>query len=583
MQNPRRGADNEETMSPRSARLLRTALAAVLGVVVLCCPAVDASAEPGTRGRPIVEFRSVELSEYPLVRVRFQAASPYPHFVEQDEQPHFHLVEVMDDHEWVTTPEKLTVLKDTADRLNLVMILDSTKSMSPAAFKSAVSSAKRLVAGLGAKDRAALYTLEKKGDPGLLTGFTGSQEKLASLLKKVRREGRVTRLYDTLYSGIYTAQGALGSAEASEEPGESRTLVLLLTDGREEDSFLTDDDCFELSELGRRFSIPVYVALYGKTKQSGESSAMRLLKRLTLKTGGRLLSSARPDQVADLLAEFRRLPRPFYEMSYRSPAAPDVWPGSLVSQRLVMQSNGAEYADRRDYRVPFLTFLAAKLANPLWLLAAVVLMILIVLLLFLLAYLRSRRKREDEQRSLATIPPVPPVVAVAEGEDGAEIAGYEDDLPDIAPYVISDDDVMPGEVRRPVAAAQAGVLMDGERTLYMREYTYRVTQMALRQARAYRRASLILDSRQRASREYDLFLDNTVIGSGRWANIPVRDEAVSPVHAKIKKIDNRFVVYDLLSASGVYLNGRRLLRPRGLNDGDELRIGRTRFIFRGLP
>jgi pSer/pThr/pTyr-binding forkhead associated (FHA) protein len=116
----------------------------------------------------------------------------------------------------------------------------------------------------------------------------------------------------------------------------------------------------------------------------------------------------------------------------------------------------------------------------------------------------------------------------------------------------------------------------------MREYTYRVTQMAVRQGKAYRRATLILEPRgEQPHREYDLFLETTVVGSGRWANIPLRDESVSAVHAKIKKVDQRFIVYDLLSAGGVYLNGRKLLRPRALRDGDELRIGRTRFRFRG--
>ena len=86
---------------------------------------------------------------------------------------------------------------------------------------------------------------------------------------------------------------------------------------------------------------------------------------------------------------------------------------------------------------------------------------------------------------------------------------------------------------------------------------------------------------QPQKRVYDLFLDSTLLGSGRWAHIPVRDPLASPVHARIKKIDKRFVLYDMLSGSGLYVNNRKLLRPRGLKHGDEIRIGRIVYTFLG--
>ncbi|HMZ37953.1 MAG TPA: FHA domain-containing protein, partial [Leptospiraceae bacterium] len=83
------------------------------------------------------------------------------------------------------------------------------------------------------------------------------------------------------------------------------------------------------------------------------------------------------------------------------------------------------------------------------------------------------------------------------------------------------------------------------------------------------------------SREYDLFLENTALGSGRWASIRVEDSGAAKVHAKVKRVDSRYVLYDLMGGSSVFLNGKKLLRPRGLHDGDEIKLGRSVFQFRG--
>ena len=561
-----------------------------------------------------VEIRDVDLADYPRVRVMFSAASPYPRFVARDDAPGFRLSEAYGDAEWPVFNNQdasdvaegsaspggtgrapaLRTIRVAAERLNLVVIVDSTKSMPAKAFRAALSTARSLAAGLGSGDRMALYSFA--GEPQLLSGFTGDKEKLERKLSAIKRQGKITRVFDTLYSGLYTAQKALGSlnrsaADFNRPPaGESRTMVLLLTDARDEDSFLNDEDCLKLSELGRRMSIPIYVGLYGRA----QDSQPRLLKRLTLITGGELLSNPQSAQAPDLLREFRRLPRAYYEIAYDSPAAVHgtVYPGAKVRQRIALLANGSEYANVFDYRVPFWSWWQMQLFTLNGLLFVLILLICILLMLIFWLLNRSR------ERSLAPVREtrIPPLgsgtgeaggsSAPGGGDVAATAASYRDedaeDAPDIAPYLLAGhQDVVPGTV---VSHGEpAGVLMDDERTLYMREYTYRTTQMAVRQGIKYRRASMILELRGgESNREYDLFLETTVIGSGRWANIPLRDDTVSAVHAKIKRVDERFIIYDLLSAGGVYLNGRKLLRPRALRDGDQLRLGRARFQFRGV-
>lgn len=71
------------------------------------------------------------------------------------------------------------------------------------------------------------------------------------------------------------------------------------------------------------------------------------------------------------------------------------------------------------------------------------------------------------------------------------------------------------------------------------------------------------------------------IGSKPECELVLWDDFISPIHARIKKVDDKFVLFDMNSTSGVYLNGKKLLRPKQLTDFDEVKLGKTILIFRG--
>lgn len=58
------------------------------------------------------------------------------------------------------------------------------------------------------------------------------------------------------------------------------------------------------------------------------------------------------------------------------------------------------------------------------------------------------------------------------------------------------------------------------------------------------------------------------------------DPTVSRLHAAVEPVTGGWIVQDLGSRNGTYVNGERVLGPRGLRSGDELRIGRTVLSFR---
>ncbi len=70
------------------------------------------------------------------------------------------------------------------------------------------------------------------------------------------------------------------------------------------------------------------------------------------------------------------------------------------------------------------------------------------------------------------------------------------------------------------------------------------------------------------------------IGLGRGAQntIRIHDTEVSRTHARLQPIDGRFVLEDLKSSNGTYVNGQAI-GSRDLTDGDQIQIGRTVMLF----
>jgi pSer/pThr/pTyr-binding forkhead associated (FHA) protein len=77
---------------------------------------------------------------------------------------------------------------------------------------------------------------------------------------------------------------------------------------------------------------------------------------------------------------------------------------------------------------------------------------------------------------------------------------------------------------------------------------------------------------------HPLMLEHTTIGRSRDNSIHLADERVSRRHARIDLEQGSFVIFDLDSANGTFVNGERIQRHR-LRSGDEIRIGDTRLRF----
>lgn len=78
---------------------------------------------------------------------------------------------------------------------------------------------------------------------------------------------------------------------------------------------------------------------------------------------------------------------------------------------------------------------------------------------------------------------------------------------------------------------------------------------------------------------YPLLDAESSIGRANENSIAITDGSVSSKHARILRTEEGFVLEDLQSRNGTFVNGEKLDAPRLLTDGDLIRVGKVMMTF----
>lgn len=81
-------------------------------------------------------------------------------------------------------------------------------------------------------------------------------------------------------------------------------------------------------------------------------------------------------------------------------------------------------------------------------------------------------------------------------------------------------------------------------------------------------------------RTYDTLGEPAVIGRTS-DQIHLSDHSASRRHAEVRPNNGSWLLVDLNSSNGTYLNGQRILAPSPLKHGDQIRVGNTLLVFTG--
>jgi pSer/pThr/pTyr-binding forkhead associated (FHA) protein len=92
-------------------------------------------------------------------------------------------------------------------------------------------------------------------------------------------------------------------------------------------------------------------------------------------------------------------------------------------------------------------------------------------------------------------------------------------------------------------------------------------------------AALVIRQGQQAGMSFPLVGNQILIGREEGLDISLQDPEASRRHARISWQAGQFVIEDLGSTNGTFVNGVQLTSPQILNAGDSVGIGQTALVF----
>jgi hypothetical protein len=154
--------------------------------------------------------------------------------------------------------------------------------------------------------------------------------------------------------------------------------------------------------------------------------------------------------------------------------------------------------------------------------------------------------------------------------------------PTVPPPTSANPAQPPGEGKPPAAGAtvqfQSGVRAPREQDDTHEIVTKNAVQYAGQQGKATS-SRLVLMKDGGGETSFPLTRETYTVGRHRNNDIVISDPKVSSFHARLDRSPDGFVVVDLKSRNGSFINGRRV-GTGPLKNGDELRMGPARLVYR---
>lgn len=81
-----------------------------------------------------------------------------------------------------------------------------------------------------------------------------------------------------------------------------------------------------------------------------------------------------------------------------------------------------------------------------------------------------------------------------------------------------------------------------------------------------------------ANRAFEIYKPRVKLGRSPYSDIILRAQSISAKHAELRYSAGAWLIVDLQSANGTYVNGQRILQQQ-LEDGDDVLLGEEEFVF----
>ena len=475
--------------------------------------------------------------------------------------------------------------------VSIALVIDLSGSMAGKPLEEAKTASTRLLDQLintdADPDRIAFFGInravrpdDKTIDSTVEVPFTNDKNQVLNVINFLTIEGnRPTPLYDALVRAVHFT---------SEQGG--RRAIILISDGFDTTSAMAAED--PIAEANRA-GIPIFPISLSTNRVNED-----YLQRLAVRTGGEYRKAPAPEEFSDLFQQVLDQMKLQYKLSYNSHVPQDNQQHSLL---LRVRSPRVQAYNEVKFTVPGGLPAAATpvgapgapapIASPTTEAAApgffdnittfvqdnplpaaligVALALLIVLLILLFVWLRRRRTASAPAYDYGTVGGEWSITSasgapVAPGGITAAPPAVNSGVVPPPTATVGDYGVPPGPAPAPYAVPPAAAGAGGTRVIQ----------------RLPTHVAMLVDAKN-ASRRYDL-LETTDVGRAQGNTVILNDVTVSRQHARIRLEDDRFVLYDLGSANGTFLNETRIEQPAAIKDGDAVRFGEVEFTFKQL-
>lgn len=452
---------------------------------------------------PIVSIERIIVDSFPEITIKGIIHKPEGVQINTVGRENFAVVE---DN---TSIKEFTVKSLDTDSY-IALCIDASKSLSKKNFLKLKKIALNIIKKSSGKYKFILYTFND--EVITLSTFSKDITSFTETIESIQQHGKRTKLYNCLF----TATEEL----ARQDDGKS---IILLTDGKDEGSFMLPDD---VVTNAREHAIPIYTIVPERCSKAAAVS------RLSKITKGKLFvaTAGVEDTVIDVLQK-RMLPDTIpFEILFKTKKHDDaIHPIEVHFKYRSMQDNDTGYV---KYSFPKNTY-TIHTDLPFVVMAGIIVLLVIALVIVILVFI-NKWKLIVELVSMQRIPqPVQRYYSVLYEKDEA-------------------------------------IKKDTDTLLLATSPEY-----------SYTNAWLVEKSGPETGKKFPLIWDEVTIGRDKENTIVINDDAVSLKHAKIKKVGNTYYLFDLASDNGTFLNNKKLLRPKPLSDWDEIQIGRTTILFRG--
>ncbi len=499
----------------------------VLGSLLLLASTLLAQDSSGKKSIDLF-IHQVEYSDYPEIHIYFSVFNVLRIPVVGLKESAFTLLE---DGKPIQEFQ-VSSAEATQQKLSIAILVDESGSMAKEGkLNSAREALKAFLQNLDPRAELFLFGFHD----GVETLYTPEQgrEALNRAVNAFSPRGSRTVMYDALNEGLKQVAAR----------GAGRKALVLLTDGKDEGSATTLEDIARLaSDLG----IPIFSLAYGS------DADVPTLQRLTILSGGHLAQTSSPSGLKDLYFIVAQYLASQYALTYVTNAKPGPGKHAVL---LKLTHGGLEYTATREFPLP----IGLQPKKPVWV-------------------------AKGELKGKPTTPSTGLILTLL---TFLAVGGF------FAALLILR--ISKKAVRK---CPTCGNRMEPSWTECMfckkekeKQKEEKIPVMPQWQAESISKTLVFKREKTKlgvlrfltgpsSGKELLLELPKTVVGSGSHCDLVVDDPNVASEHFILKKEGEGYILQDLGSEVGTYVNGTRLEGRRELHSNDRIKIGATTLLFK---